>query len=99
MGSGVLSWAACLSHGSEDGVGELGGAAGAADIAGKALALGVDGFESFLYFVGRGFFVEMAQHQNGGLEQGCRIGYVLAGDVGGGAVHGFEDGAVVAEVG
>src|ERR1035438_1810006 len=41
----------------------------------------------------------MTQHKHGGLQQGGGVGDVLAGDVGGGAVDGFEDGAFDAEVG
>ncbi len=82
-----------LAHGGEDGVGELGSAGGTADVAGKRLAFGVDGFERLLNLVCRGLFVEVVQHQDGGLQQGGRVGEVLAGNVGRGAVDGLEDGA------
>ena len=41
----------------------------------------------------------MAEHEHGGLQQRGGVGDVFAGDVGGGAVDGFEDGALDAEVG
>ena len=41
----------------------------------------------------------MAEHENCGLKQRCGVGNVFAGNVGSGAVHGFEDGAIDAEVG
>ncbi len=75
------------------------GAAGAADVAGEGLAFGVDLFEGGLDLFGGVGFVEVVEHEDGGLQQGGGVGLVLAGDVGGGAVDGFEDGALVAEVG
>src|SRR6185437_3400298 len=44
-------------------------------------------------------FVDVAQHENGGLQQGRGVSDVFAGNVGGGAVDGLEDGGVGADVG
>jgi len=71
----------------------------AADIAGEGFALGVDGFESLLHLVRRGVLVQVAQHQDGRLQQRGGVGDVFAGNVGGRAVHRLEDGAIDAEVG
>src|SRR6185437_11906677 len=78
--------------------GEFGRAAGAAHVAGEALALGVDGFEGLLDFVGSRFLVQVAEHEDGRLQQGRGIGDVFTRDVGRRSVDGFEDGAVVAEI-
>ena len=39
------------------------------------------------------------EHHHAGHDAGQRVGDAFAGDVGGGAVDGFEDGGVVADVG
>ena len=85
-----------LRHGCQHGVGELGGSGRAAYVAGAGLALGIKRFEGLLHPVGRGLFVEVAQHEDGGLQEDRGVGHMLAGNVGGGAL---EDGALEAEVG
>src|SRR6266568_167901 len=87
-----------LSHRRQNGVGKLCRSCATADIAGEGFALGVDGFESFLNLDGGSFLVEVVQHEDGRLHQGGGVGYVLAGDVGGRSVNGFEDGALMPQV-
>src|SRR5579875_472961 len=73
----------------DDGLTEGLRAGAAAYIAGEGLAFGVDLLEGGLDLSGRCRFIQVVQHQDGGLEQGGGVGFVLAGDVRGGAVDGF----------
>src|ERR1700735_242712 len=70
------------SHRGQHSIGELAGTRGAADIARERFALGVDGLECLVDSVRRGFFAEMAEHEDGRLQQRRWVGEILAGDVG-----------------
>lgn len=83
---------------SDDGGGVLVGLGLAAQVAGQGLALGEGGECGLLDAVGVVAEAHVAQHHHGGEQQGGGVGEALAGDVGGGAVDGFEDGALVADV-
>lgn len=70
----------------------------AAEIAGEGLALGEGVEGGLLDPVGVLVQVHVPQHHQGAEEQGGGVGQGLAGNVGGRAVDGLEDGALVADV-
>lgn len=82
----------------DDGGGVLVGLGLAAQVAGQGLALGEGGEGGLLDAVGVVAEAHVTQHHHGGEQQGGGVGEALAGDVGGGAVDGLEDGALVADV-
>src|SRR3984957_14570969 len=81
-----------------DGVGEIGGAGFAADVAGGVFGFGVDLVYGLLDAEGGAAFAQVLEHHDGTEEQGSGISEAFAGDVGCGAVDGLEHGAVVADV-
>lgn len=62
------------------------------------LALSEDLEDGALDLVGVLVQAHVLQHHNGGEEQSSGVGQTLAGDIGGGTVHGLEDGALVTDV-
>lgn len=70
----------------------------AAKVTGERLALGKGGEGGLLDPVGVLGQVHVPQHHHGAEEEGGGVGEALAGNVGGGAVDGLEDGALVANV-
>src|SRR5580700_8762005 len=87
-----------LREGGDDGVGELFGGGFAAEVAGKVLAFAADLPEGLLDAAGGGAFADVVEHEDGAHEESGGIGDTFSGDVRGGAVNGFEDGAFVADV-
>ena len=65
----------------------------------RCFAFGVDRVDGAFEARGGLALAEVRQHQHGRLHQRGGIGQALAGDIGRGAVDGFEDGVVVADVG
>lgn len=70
----------------------------AAQVTGQGLALSEGGEGGLLDAVGVVAQAHVAQHHHGGEQQGGGVGEALASDIGGGAVDGLEDGALVADV-
>src|SRR5580704_8517756 len=87
-----------LGEGGSDGVGELFGGSFAAEVAGNVLAFAVDLPKGVVDADGGGAFADVVEHEDGAHEESGGIGDAFSGDVGGGAVNGFEDGAFVADV-
>ena len=62
------------------------------------LSRGVDPANGAFEAPGSFALVQVSQHQHGRLHERGGIRQALAGDIGRGAVHGFEDGVVIADV-
>src|SRR5882672_5869993 len=86
------------AHVVNNGGGEIGGGRGAAQIARQMFAFGVNALDSFLQTARGVTLAKMREHQDGGLHERGGVGLALAGDVRRGAVDGFEDGVVFAQV-
>lgn len=82
----------------DDGVGVLGSLGLAAEIAGQSLALGHGVEDGLLDESGLVGETHVTQHHDGAEEESGGVGQALAGNVGGGAVDGLEDGALVTNV-
>merc|ERR1712230_358969 len=82
----------------DDSVGVLVSLGLATQVARDGLALGQGLEDGALDLVGVLVETHVLQHHDGREEQGSWVGQALAGDVGRGAVHGLEDGALVADV-
>ena len=82
----------------DDGPSEFGRLGLAAQITSEGLALGESVEDGRLDAVGVVGQAHVPQHHDGAEKQGGGVGEALAGDVGGGAVDGLEDGALVADV-
>src|SRR6185295_19031886 len=68
------------------------------DVAGSDLAFGEDRADCVLDAIGRCLFSEIAQHQYSTENYGGGISDSFTGDVGGGAVHGLENGNAIPDV-
>ena len=65
----------------------------------RHFAFGEDALDRAFDLVGGFLFFEIAEHEDRAEDQRRRVGEAFAGDVGRGAVDGFEHGRVVADVG
>ena len=95
----AVSFQRRLFHFGDQGVGEGFGGGGAVQVGSEIFSFGEDGVVGGFDFVSDVGFMEVVEHHDAGHEDGQGIGDALAGDVGGGAVDGFEDGGVVTHVG
>src|SRR5271165_6041117 len=82
----------------DHGVGEFAGAGGPADVARQMFLLGINLLDCSTDVVGGVLLAEVTKHQDAGAQHGGWVGDVLTGDVGRGAVHGFENGALVSVI-
>src|ERR1700687_1073953 len=87
----------CL-HRLNNRVSEFRGAGGAANISSEFAAVAIDLVNRVADFQGRLVLAEMAQHEQGGSQHGGGSGDVFSAYVGCGPMHGFKDGALVAEI-
>jgi hypothetical protein len=79
-------------------VGEFRGAGGAAYVPREFAAVAVDLVNRVADLHRSLIFTKVTQHEQGRSQHGSGIGDIFPGDVGRGAVDGFEDGALVAEI-
>jgi hypothetical protein len=82
----------------DNGVGVLVSLGLATEIASESLALSEGVEDGLLNAVGVGVEVHVPQHHDGAEEQSGGVGEALASDIGGRAVNGLEDGALITNV-